>query len=626
MNRDLQQRLGGWVVSAAAFIFLLGTPAATVASDSAWYDQTPYKVQLDPSSTTTSTAEFITVEDGTRLAATVHLPAEALAGERVPTVLLQTRYWRDSSEGLWSARFYTQRGYAYVAVDVRGTGASFGTRRYELGPEEIADGKDVVTWIASRPWSNGKIAAVGGSYTGATAAYLMSHAQPQLRAAIPGQIAFDLFENVFFPGGVYSQNLMTQWQFLVGSLDRREGIAAQVPGLNPVDADSDGALLTAALTEHAGNFLINDVLSTVDFRDDVRPDALGDPMRAGDMTMHVLGKSIERSDAAMLNLSGWFDGSLQMGAIHRHLRFPSPDNRLVLGPWDHKNTYVSPWREEKKQWGSQVTQSDFDLWAHYARFLDRHLRGEKDPNELPVHYFTMGEEKWKAAKTWPPEGLVKQTRYFDADGRLGSPEAEPKAPGRDRYEVDRTASTGFDNRWNSIVNLEGRKIGYFEREEQQPKLLTYTTSPLDSPIEVTGHARVHLFVASTATDGAFHVYLEDVAPDGEVRYVTEGVLRASHRKTSPSPYPSPVLFRSHLREDHRPLVPGETVELAIDLYPTSYRFPAGHSIRVGLAGADATMFEAIPADGEPPVWQVHRGAATPSRVVLPVMPPVEGEQ
>ena len=625
MNRDLHRKLGGLVVSAAVFLFIV-TASAVVAGDAAWYDQSPYKVHLDPTSKTTSTAHFITVEDGTRLAATVHLPPEALAGERVPTVLLQTRYWRGGGEAIWSAGFHTRRGYAYVAVDVRGTGASFGTRRYELGPEEIADGKDIVNWIVTRPWSNGKVAAVGGSYTGATAAYLMSHAQPQLRAAIPGQIAFDLFENIFFPGGVYSLNLMTEWQYLVGSLDRREGIAQQIPGLNPVDADPDQKLLAAALKEHAGNFLINDVLGTVDFRDDVRPDALGDPMRAGDMTMHVLEESMERSDAAMLNLSGWFDGSLQMGAIHRHLRFPSPDNRLVLGPWDHKNTYVSPWREEKEQWGSQLAQSDFDLWAHYARFLDRHLKGGKSPNELPVHYFTMGEEKWKAAKTWPPTGLVKQTRYFDADGSLGSPGVEPKTVGNDRYEVDRTTSTEFDNRWNSIVNLQGHKIGYFEREEQQSKLLTYTTSPLDSPIEVTGHPRVHIFVASTATDGAFHVYLEDVAPDGEVRYVTEGVLRASHRKTSPSPYPSPVLFRSHLRKDHSPLVPGETVELVIDLYPTSYRFPAGHSIRIGLAGADSTMFETIPADGEPPVWQVQRGAARPSRVILPVMPPIMNEQ
>ena len=61
--------------------------------------------------------------------------------------------------------------------------------------------------------------------------------------------------------------------------------------------------------------------------------------------------------------------------------------------------------------------------------------------------------------------------------------------------------------------------------EEDEKLLTYTAPPLDAALEVTGHPVIELFIASTAEDGAFHAYLEDVGPDGSVTLVTEGVLR-----------------------------------------------------------------------------------------------------
>jgi predicted acyl esterase len=48
---------------------------------------------------------------------------------------------------------------------------------------------------------------VGGSYTGATAALTMSHGHPALVAACPGQIAFDLFDYGYLPGGVYCKKI-----------------------------------------------------------------------------------------------------------------------------------------------------------------------------------------------------------------------------------------------------------------------------------------------------------------------------------------------------------------------------------------------------------------------------------
>ncbi|MEL6823601.1 MAG: CocE/NonD family hydrolase, partial [Calditrichota bacterium] len=158
-----------------------------------------------------------------------------------------------------------------------------------------------------------------------------------------------------------------------------------------------------------------------------------------------------------------------------------------------------------------------------------------------------------------------------------------------------------------------------DRAAEDLKLLTYTSKPLASDLEITGHPEIKLFAKSTASDGVFIVYLEDVAPDGRVTYITEGVLRAIHRKVSnaPPPYHHYGPYRSYLRADGMPIPAGEVVELHFALQPTSVRLEAGHRIRVAISGHDASTFERIPESGTPTI-EVQRSAIFASQLILPV--------
>lgn len=64
----------------------------------------------------------------------------------------------------------------------------------------------------------------------------------------------------------------------------------------------------------------------------------------------------------------------------------------------------------------------------------------------------------------------------------------------------------------------GRRCRVRESEDGGPRLLTYTSEPLAEEVEITGQPVVALHITSTHTDGAFFLYLEDVAPDGNLRY------------------------------------------------------------------------------------------------------------
>jgi putative CocE/NonD family hydrolase len=130
-----------------------------------------------------------------------------------------------------------------------------------------------------------------------------------------------------------------------------------------------------------------------------------------------------------------------------------------------------------------------------------------------------------------------------------------------------------------------------------------------------------LYVTSTHSDGALFVYLEDVDPTGAVRYVTEGQLRALHRRVAAATTPEGLALphRTFARAEGEPLVPGEVARLEFALHPTSVRMRKGHRLRLAVAGHDAGAFVRIPVMGDP-VVTIERNSSYPSGIVLPIVP------
>ena len=160
---------------------------------------------------------------------------------------------------------------------------------------------------------------------------------------------------------------------------------------------------------------------------------------------------------------------------------------------------------------------------------------------------------------------------------------------------------------------------YGDRAQEDAKLLTYTSEPMATDVEITGTVEVDLYVASTHEDGAFYAYLEVVDPEGVSRYITEGEIRAIHRAecTEPPPYPVWGPCHTYREADAVPLVPGESTRIRFGIFNTSVLVPAGHRIRIALAGYDDSIFDRYPSDGDP-VWTVDRSRARPSGVVIPM--------
>ena len=142
---------------------------------------------------------YPTMRDGVRIAVDVYLPQQGGAGApaaKLPTVLILTPYYRRfalkagaASENSPNAAkyrdFFVPRGYALVVVDVRGTGASFGTRDSFRSPAEREDYREIADWVVAQPWSDGVIGSTGISYLGAAALFLASTGHPAVKAIAP---------------------------------------------------------------------------------------------------------------------------------------------------------------------------------------------------------------------------------------------------------------------------------------------------------------------------------------------------------------------------------------------------------------------------------------------------------
>ncbi len=594
------------------------------------------------------------MRDGVKLALDLYLPEKLAQGEKIPAILHQTRYFRSMElrwpwrtllggapfdhTGLYAKRRkrFVKQGYAWVDVDVRGSGASYGHRICPWSPDEIRDGAEIVEWIVAQPWSSGSVGAMGISYDGTSAEFLLLNRHPAVKAIAPRFSLFDAYADIAFPGGVHNAWFTENWGRVNGALDRNAPheirgwwVKLFVTGVQPVRVDKNRSMRSSAVQAHTANYDVHEESLSLTFRDDVTPtdpfqqdrdgrlQLAGTPLDGsgsiGLFSPHNYVRDLEASGAAVYSYSGWLDGAYPHAAIKRFLSVRSPGSRLILGPWNHGGGWnVNP--------AARPSHSGFHHEAELLRFFDVHLKGIDTGilNEKPVRYYTMVEESWKASIAWPPPQSEILTLFFRENHLLSTkkPSAEDWT---DTIRVDVTAGTGEQTRWRNQLAVDA-PVRYAERSREDEKLLVYTSEPLLRGMEVTGHPIVTLYAASSANDGNFIVYLEDVNEKGRVNYVTEGQLRAIHRKLSPAepPYRQVVPYRTYKREDAMPLVPGEVAELVFDLLPTSYFFRAGHSVRVAIAGADADQFAQPP--GDPPTLCFQRNRLHPSRIDLPTIP------
>jgi hypothetical protein len=532
---------------------------------------------------------YLPMRDGTRLA--VRLDRPAVDGKAAPgpfPVLWHHSLSIDSkpedgagprSGGFSAIPGLTEHGYVVAQVARRGNGQSFGVRRGYNDRIEAHDAYEVTEWLATQPWSTGKVGIYGCSNTGDAAMHALTVRPPHLAAAFAGCFSWDKFD-AWRVGGIPAQ-----WG--VGPARTVEQDMANAP----VQGDEDKELLHQAALEHQASPPLAEMWRGMPFRDSFSPLVQSRFWSEGSAGSYA--GQIRESGVPLYVVGGWRD-ELRGQGIATLLNVPG--SRLLIGPWQH------------------CENAGFALVEEAHRFFDQHLKGIDTglDGQPRIHYATPDSDvpdatglPWRTADSWPPAGVTATPVPLGGDGVLGSDAAGA-----------RTVTVGAD------VTCPDSGSGPFAQPCHVAGAGASWTGPvLAADTEITGSPVADLQVRVDRPDAHVFVHLEDVAPDGSVTVITEGRLRASLRAEHPSPYalPEGVPWHRAYAEDAAPLAAGEVVRLRFGLLPSSYVVRAGHRIQVTVTGADHRESGPLP-DARGARIEVLTDPARPSLVHLPFAP------
>lgn len=525
--------------------------------------------------------------DGIALSANIWRPTDA-DGAPVPAILEMIPYgkdnWRrnaDTGRGEW----FAARGYAFVRLDVRGTGSSDGVALDEYTEQETRDGFDAVEWLATQPWCTGSVGMWGISYGAFTAIQVAKLRPPHLMAIVPFQGTDDRYlTDVHYIGGCVTASELSQY-------------AVSQVAMNAMPPDAGfrgGAWLDEWRTrlEATPPWLVAWLEHQVD----------GPYWRPGS-----LAPEYDAVEAAILNVGGWCDAYVD-SAFRMQAKGTAP-SRTIVGNWVHGWPADSP------------PGPNLDELHEVCRFFDRWLKGEANGADTepaivwferdyaePEPFPATWPGRWRAASAYPhPAASVRSWQFAAGDvplqGRL-TRGADPSAgPGVDAFRHRATVGTRSGLSWGAGGEPNGLARDLRPDEAMGP---AFTSEPLTEALSVLGEPVAVLHVAVDAPVATAVVRLSDVAPDGASSWVSAGILNLTHRGSHVAP---------------TALVPGEVVEVRIPLRHAGYRFPAGHRIRVSVA---SSAWPVIWPSPYPAVLSLHHGGATPSRLELPVVPAAGG--
>ncbi len=540
----------------------------------------------------------MTTSDAVRLVSDVYHPLRA---SLTPTILVRIPFSKTFTNSLFATlvgRFWAERGYTVVIQGTRGRYESGGRHTPLVG--ERRDGIETLAWLKQQPWFDGRLGMWGGSAFGHTQWAIADElpSPPAGRSALMIQICSTDFYGMFYPGGAFSLASALFWAI------RSHGAEDVSPNADALRRGFDGFPLI-----EADDRAVSDIGFFDDWVKHQTRDAYWQAID-GDNRVTTL-------QAPVMLMAGWFDPFLpgQLADFERIRREADADvataTRLVIGPWAHAVTAALP---------GDVRNRNYRLesLAPSIPWFDRRLlsRDTGAPPDAPVRLYVMGANRWRDEHEWPL-ARARETSWFlqssghantaTGDGRLATDALSRDEP-PDTFLAD--PAKPVPTRGGAMI---GEGAGTFQQNdvEARPDVLVYSTSPLTDDVEVTGPVSAILYVTTTSPSADFTAKLVDVHADGAAYNVSDGIVRRAYQPNTSSAATEPT-----------PIV--------VALWPTSMVFRKGHRIRLEIAGSNFPRFDRNPHTGEPTVTAavtavatqgVYHGGRTPSRIVLPVVPP-----
>lgn len=601
--------------------------------------------------------DYVETRDGTTLGAYIVLPGPVEDGP-YPTVVEYSGYSPSNpNQGVGFPTLFTSLGYAYVGVNMRGTGCSGGSFRY-FEYAQSTDGYDVVEAVAAQPWVQ-EVGMVGISYPGISQLFVAQTQPPSLKAITPVSVLDDSTLSTLYPGGILNTGFAVSW-----TQERVDSAKASIgPDGTPTDEGQGWTVdeIDAGDTECAANQgvrqqnpdlvaevfdnefydpAIGDVLAPWQFVDQIEvPTFLAGAWQdeqTGGRFPTMLDRFTGTDHLYVSMLNGLHTESISPAVLPRLVEFldlyvaertPNLDALRGVGPVLAAGIFGTGEIGDIPNRFSEMTH-ETALTAFEAEPPVRILfeQGAAD-GFAPLTPLPRFVEEFDA---WPIPGLEPTTLFLD-DGALRS-EPAPEDGRVDYLAVPDGVPATF---WTGNSSDLWRTDVVWDWQEPAPGTFAdFRSDPLSETVTMIGSASADLWINSNLGDTDLEVTLTELRPDGQEVMVQSGWLRASHRALDEERSSELRPVQTHLEPDAQtvpdpadPAASGNDdpfVLARVEIFPFAHVFRTGSQIRlmVDAPGGNRAVWEFDTISKGERV-QIATGPTYPSQLVLPVVPGIE---
>lgn len=423
---------------------------------------------------------------------------------------------------------FVPHGYAVAALSVRGTGESGGCMDL-MGPHEVADLSQAITWLGTQDWSNGNVGMIGKSYDGSTPWMVASAGNPHLKTIVPISGVPDVYELMYRNGTSEIRGPAVLNGLYYSFAVREQANAPETPD----EAVRMGTHTAEGLAcpDHGPGLAAS-----------VYSGAWGERDPFGYWADRNLKTGVEENYKGSIllvqGLQDWnVDPALSIPWADELNRSGLPVHHM-LGQWGHSypDDYDSPPDNPNMRWDwAQILLNWFDHW----------LRNDATVALGPAVQVLDAEGQWRVEASYPPRDATWTTWHLAEGGQL----AEESGSAQD---VLLTAQAIGDD-----------TAGIPEPPSTPGRAADFLTPPVAGDMRISGLPRVHVTVTPEGPTGHVAAVLYDVAPDGQERLIGRTMMN--------------LRFADGTGEASD-LTPGEPVVARMEIQPMEAVVPDGHQL------------------------------------------------
>jgi putative CocE/NonD family hydrolase len=413
-------------------------------------------------------------------------------GQTVPVLLVASPYFQDLDAVPFNTSHrsnptqivtflvenYLPHGYAVALLPVRGTGGSGGCYEWWSAAERN-DIKQALDWLSTQSWSNGNIAMIGLSQSGAATWMAAGLGHPALKTIVPISSETDFYTwwvrngtsaILAGPGATaafylfYGMSPYSRDPF-VGRTSENVADSANCPGA----AQALAASITSSLTGQP------DPLNVISTRD-LRP-AVESNYKGSVLLVHGFN---DRLAYPHLTLPWALD-----------LEAKGITVKAILGQWRHRvpddganNTATDPFYNPTLRYD----------WAEVLHhWLDYHLKGATTVDLGPKVQVADTRNQWRSESSWPPKDANASAFHLAPNNQLTH-----------ATTTTRANVLLAPDPWRSFTN--------FDRAPTPPppactQCVSFTTTAFTNETRIAGLPTVHLTVTPLGPGGHVTAYL-----------------------------------------------------------------------------------------------------------------------